>query len=116
MRSYMKRSDIYDLHKLNKVEGHYMKRNFKPTLEERVAYLENELTRRKNRTNEVGPVIAKIGQLILKNLPLILNALPGVIKALETDQMNDNSDKVELLKQFGEIGKKVGEMFKNAKG
>jgi hypothetical protein len=29
--------------------------------------------------------------------------------------MNDNSDKVELLTQFGELAQKIGEMFKDMK-
>ena len=67
----------------------------------------------KQVTNEVAPIVAKAVPVILKNLPLILSVLPDFIKALEGDTVNDNSDKIELLTQFGEVGQKVGETFKD---
>lgn len=114
---YMKRSKEYDVAMLNsKDRGDNMDRL--TNIEERLSRIEEKLLKKEDlkTTNEVAPIIAKAGQLILKNLPLILSALPEIIKALESDQMNDNSDKVDILKQFGEIGQKVGEMFKNAQG
>jgi hypothetical protein len=69
----------------------------------------------KQVTNEVAPIVAKAAPIILKNLPLILEVLPDFIKALDGDTMNDNSDKIETLTQFGELGQKVGEMFKDMK-
>ena len=69
----------------------------------------------KQVTNEIAPIVVKAGQLILKNLPLILSVLPEFIKALKGDTMNDNSDKIEMLTQFGELGQKIGEMFKDMK-
>lgn len=112
---YMKRSKEYDTAMLNsKDKGDNMDRL--ANIEERLSRIEEKFLKKEDlkTTNEVAPIIAKAGQLILKNLPLILSTLPEIIKALESDQMNDNTDKVEILKQFGEIGQKVGEMFKNA--
>ena len=60
-------------------------------------------------------VIAKVVPVILKNLPLILSVLPDFIKALQNDTVNDNEGKIDLLTQFGELGQKVGEMFKDMK-
>lgn len=113
MPSYIKRSNKYDLDKINRKESK-MRRAYKPTLEERIARLERAVDRRKP-TNEVAPIIAKAAPIILKNLPLILSVLPDFIKALDGDTMNDNSDKIEILTQFGELGQKVGEMFKDIK-
>ena len=114
---YMKRSKEYDTTMLNsKDRGDNMDRL--ANIEERLSRIEEKFLKKEDlkTTNEIAPIIAKAGQLILKNLPLILSALPEIIKALESDQMNDNTDKVDILKQFGEIGQKVGEMFKNANG
>lgn len=114
---YMARSKEYDIAMLNsKGRGDNMDRL--TNIEERLSRIEEKFLKKEDlkTTNEVAPIIAKAGQLILKNLPLILSALPEIIKALESDQMNDNTDKVDILKQFGEIGQKVGEMFKNAQG
>lgn len=69
----------------------------------------------KQVTNEIAPVVVKASQLILKNLPMILSVLHEFIKALKGDAMNDNSDKIELLTQFGELGQKICEMFKDMK-
>lgn len=79
--------------------------------------LDNKLATKNEKqiTNEVAPIIAKAIPIILKNLPMILSILPEFIKALKGDTMNDNSDKIELLTQLGEIGKQVGEMFKDTK-
>lgn len=79
--------------------------------------LDKKLSKKNEKqvTNEIAPIVAKAGQLILKNLPLILSVLPEFIKALKGDAMNDNSDKIELLTQFGELGQKIGEMFKDMK-
>lgn len=79
--------------------------------------LDKKLSKKNEKqvTNEVAPIVAKAVPLILKNLPVILSVLPDFIKALSGDTMNDNSDKVELLTQFGELGQKIGEMFKDKK-
>lgn len=93
-----------------------MRREYKPTLEERLSRLERIANERRASKNEAIPaIIAKVAPIILKNLPLILNVLPDFIKALQTDAVNDNEEKIDLLTQFGEIGQKVGEMFKDMK-
>ena len=84
------------------------------TLEERISRIEKKLNEKKV-TNEVAPIIAKAVPMIVKNLPLILNMIPEIVAVLESDQLNDNSDKVELLNQFSEIAQKVSEMFSNIK-
>ena len=120
MYSYMIRSNKYDKHRLgleNKstIKGDKMIRKYEPTLEERIARLERAVNERRKPTNEVAPIVAKIAPLILKNLPLILSMLPDFIDALKSDQLNDNSENIKTLQQFGELGKKVGEMFSNMK-
>ena len=93
-----------------------MRRNYKPTLEERLSRLEHIANERRAPKNEAIPaVIAKVVPVILKNLPLILSVLPDFIKALQSDTVNDNEEKIDLLTQFGELGQKVGEMFKDMK-
>ncbi len=93
-----------------------MRRDYKPTLEERLSRLERYVSERRVSKNEAIPaIIAKVAPIILKNLPLILSVLPDFIKALQSDTMNDNKEKIDLLTQFGELGQKVGEMFKDMK-
>lgn len=79
--------------------------------------LDKKLSKKNEKqvTNEVAPIVAKVVPIILKNLPMILSVLPEFIKALKGDAMNDNSDKIELLTKFGELGQKIGEMFKDMK-
>ena len=88
------------------------------TLEKRLDRIEEILSKKneeKEPTNEVAPIIAKALPLIIKYLPTILNVLPELVKVLETDQLNDNSDKISTLKQFAEVGQKVADMFKDVK-
>lgn len=88
-------------------------------LEERLDRIEKALANKneeKKPTNEIAPIIAKAIPMIVKNLPMILSVLPDLTKALESDQVNDNSDKVDMLNQFSELGQKVADMFKNANG
>lgn len=93
-----------------------MRRDYKPTLEERLARLERIASKRRTLKNEAIPaIITKAVPVILKNLPLILSVLPDFIKALQGDTMNDNEEKVEMLTQFCELGQKVAEMFKDFK-
>lgn len=86
-------------------------------LEDRLEKIERTLIKKNDikPTNEASPIVAKAIPIIVKNIPLILSILPEFIKALESDQINDNSDKVELLKQFGELGQKVIETFNDIK-
>lgn len=93
-----------------------MRREYKPTLEERLSRLERIVSERRTPKNEAIPaIIAKAASVILKNLPLILSVLPDFIKALQGDTMNDNEEKIDTLTQFGELGQKVAEMFKDFK-
>lgn len=65
--------------------------------------------------NEVAPAVASAAQLIIKNLPLVLKALTLFIDALKSDQINDNSEKIDLLTKFGELGEQISNMFKDMK-
>lgn len=94
-----------------------MRRNYKSTLEERLSRLERIVSKRRTPKNEALPAIfAKIAPNIIKNLPAIISAaskeLPGLIEALESDTMNDNTEKVNALKQFKAACDVLGEMFK----
>ena len=56
----------------------------------------------RRKVNEVAPAVASAVQLIIKNLPLILKALKPFIDALKSDQINDNSELIDLLTKFGQ--------------
>lgn len=79
----------------------------KLTLEERVDLIERKL----KPTNEASALLAKVVPLVIKNLPLILNVLPSLITAFKSDQLNDNTEKIDTLEKFAEIGKEVIAMF-----
>lgn len=107
MSSYMRRSDMYDSDKMKRLEN----KNRKLQLEKRIARLENIYFKNRKPTNEASPIMAKVIPVILNNLPAILKLLPDFIEALKSDQVNDNTDKIEMLTKFGELGEQVGKMF-----
>jgi len=105
MGDYMNRSDQYDKKKLG-LENKRLE-----SLEKRLVKLEKKYGINLKPTNEIAPILAKIIPMIIKNLPLILKALPTLVDALKTDQINDNSEKIDKINKFVEIGTEIVNMF-----
>ena len=77
----------------------------------RVARLERLCSERKHPMNEGGPLLAKVLPVIVKNLPLLLDLMPQLAELLNSDQINDNSDKVEKIEEFTKLGKEIVDML-----
>lgn len=114
MRSYMKRSDLYDKRKLG-LESTLRKTDNERilALEKRISKIEKKCNEKRKPINEVSQILAKVLPLIVKNLPLILNLLPKLVEILKTDQVNDNTENIDKIEKFTELGKEVIEMINN---
>lgn len=94
----------------------------KLTLEERLDRIESTIRRNRSfrrRTNEgIADTLIKIAPIFIKNvLPALLDKvpqeLPKFIKALKNDTANDNTEKIDLLTQLGEVCTKLKDAFKD---
>lgn len=75
-------------------------------LEQRIATLESAVAHKKTM-NEANPIVAAL----IKMLPTILSNIPKLIALLDTDKVNDNTEKKNKLNTFMELGSEIVKMF-----